>query len=59
MPLLERARVEVYLPNLPAEAYGKLLEAFNQEFTYALELNHILSVTQVQISDLYVSPCTQ
>ena len=36
MPLLERARVEVYLPDLPAEAYGRLLEVFNQEFTYAL-----------------------
>ena len=35
MPLLERARVEVYLPDLPAEAYGKLLDAFNREFTYA------------------------
>lgn len=35
MPLLERARVEVYLPDLPAAAYDKLLDAFNQEFTYA------------------------
>ncbi|MGA9994297.1 MAG: hypothetical protein WBP93_02730 [Pyrinomonadaceae bacterium] len=35
MPLLERARVEVYLPDLPSESYHNLLEAFDQEFTYA------------------------
>lgn len=36
MPLLERARVEVYLPDMPATAaYYNLLEAFDQEFTYA------------------------
>ena len=35
MPLLERARVEVYIPDLPAPAYRKLLEAFDEEFTYA------------------------
>lgn len=35
MPLLERARVEIYIPDLPSAAYRNLLEAFDQEFTYA------------------------
>ena len=35
MPLLERARVEVYLPDLPIAAYSNLLEAFDLEFTHA------------------------
>lgn len=35
MPLLERARVELYLPDLPTAAYQNLLGAFDQEFTYA------------------------
>ncbi len=35
MPLLERARVELYLPDLPTAAYQNLLEGFDQEFTYA------------------------
>lgn len=35
MPLLERARVEVYIPDLPSASYRKLLEAFDEEFTYA------------------------
>lgn len=35
MPLLERARVEIYLPDLPTAAYQKLLDALDQEFTYA------------------------
>ena len=35
MPLLERARVEVYIPNLPAPHYHNLLRAFEEEFTYA------------------------
>lgn len=35
MPLLERARVEVYIPDLPAASYRKLLEAFDEEFTHA------------------------
>ena len=34
MPLLERARVEVYLPDLPSESYQNLLTALDQEFTY-------------------------
>ncbi len=34
MPLLERARVEVYLPDLPSQEYRNLLEALDQEFTY-------------------------
>ena len=35
MPLLERARVEIYIPDLPTAAYRNLLEAFDEEFTYA------------------------
>ena len=35
MPLSERARVEVYLPDLPRAAYQDLLSALEQEFTYA------------------------
>ncbi len=33
MPLSERARIEVYLPDLPAPAYQELLLALGQEFT--------------------------
>ena len=35
MPLLERARVEVYVPDLSAPVYRNLLLAFEEEFTYA------------------------
>lgn len=35
MPLSEKARVEVYLPDLPRKAYKDLLDALAQEFTYA------------------------
>lgn len=34
MPLSEKARVEVCLPDLPKQAYQNLLEALEQEFTY-------------------------
>jgi hypothetical protein len=34
LPLLERARVEVYLPDQPRAAYYQLLEQLTQEFTY-------------------------
>ncbi len=34
MPLAERTRIEVYLPDLPAPAYRSLLDAFEGEFTY-------------------------
>lgn len=34
MPLFEKARVEVYLPDLPKQAYQDLLSALDQEFTY-------------------------
>jgi hypothetical protein len=34
LPLFEKARVEVYLPDLPKQAYQDLLNAFDQEFTY-------------------------
>ena len=35
MPLLERVRVEVYVPDLPAATYRNLLLSFEEEFTYA------------------------
>ena len=35
MPLLERARAEVYVPDLPAPHYRNLLLSFEEEFTYA------------------------
>ncbi len=35
MPLLERTRVEVYLPDLPLPEYQNLLRSFEEEFTYA------------------------
>jgi hypothetical protein len=34
LPLSERARVEVYLPDLPRAAYYNLLDELTQEFTY-------------------------
>ncbi len=34
MPLSEKARIEVYLPDLPRSAYRDLLESLDQEFTY-------------------------
>ena len=37
MPLLERARVEVYLPDLPRAAYYNLLDELTQEFTYTFD----------------------
>ena len=35
MPLSEKARIEVYLPDVPRAAYQDLLGALEQEFTYA------------------------
>ena len=35
MPLSEKARIEVYLPDLPKQLYQDLLSALDQEFTYA------------------------
>ncbi|MDQ3805785.1 MAG: hypothetical protein M3416_18390 [Acidobacteriota bacterium] len=34
MPLLERARIEVYIPDLPTPTYLNLLESLKQEFTH-------------------------
>ena len=34
MPLFEKTRIEVYLPDLPKDSYQNLLKAFDQEFTY-------------------------
>jgi hypothetical protein len=35
LPLLERTRVEVYLPDLPSSEYQNLLQSFKEELTYA------------------------
>ena len=35
MPLLERVRIEVYLPDLPQPEYENLLNSLANEFTYA------------------------
>ena len=35
MPLFEKTRIEVYLPDLPLPAYQRLLEALRREFTHA------------------------
>lgn len=35
MPLLERARIETYIPDLTSTAYSELLFSFEREFTYA------------------------
>jgi hypothetical protein len=34
LPLFEKARVEVYVPDLPSAAYRALLAALQREFTY-------------------------
>ena len=34
MPLFEKARVEVYLPDIPIASYQDLLLSLNREFTY-------------------------
>jgi hypothetical protein len=34
LPLLERGRVEAYVPDLPADQYSNLLLSFEEEFTY-------------------------
>jgi hypothetical protein len=36
LPLSEKARVEVYLPDLPKQMYQNLLEVLEEEFTYTL-----------------------
>lgn len=33
MPLSEKARIEVYLPDLPKQSYQDLLNALDEEFT--------------------------
>ena len=35
MPLSEKARIEVYLPDVPDKAYDDLLETFETEFAYS------------------------
>jgi hypothetical protein len=34
LPLSEKARIEVYLPDLPKQAYQDLLDTLDHEFTY-------------------------
>jgi hypothetical protein len=40
--MLERVRVEVYIPDNSAAAYQKLLNSFEEEFTYAFGGSSIL-----------------
>ena len=56
MPLSERARIEVYLPDLPRPTYQDLLGELEKEFTYTfggcttlrgLEGNYLSRVGQV------------
>lgn len=42
MPLLERVRVEVYIPDLPVAEYQNLLISFEAEFTYAFGGSSVL-----------------
>jgi hypothetical protein len=35
LPLSEKARIEVYLPDLPISRYEELLQTFDRELTYA------------------------
>ncbi len=42
MPLLERTRVEVYLPDLPNSEYQNLLQSFQEELTYAFGGSSVL-----------------
>jgi len=35
LPLSEKARIELYLPDLPRQEYRDLLEALDREFAYA------------------------
>jgi hypothetical protein len=35
LPLSEKARIEVYIPDLLKQSYQNLLVAFDQEFTYS------------------------
>lgn len=35
MPLIEKARIEVYIPDAPKVAYWQALRDFDREFTYA------------------------
>jgi uncharacterized protein YozE (UPF0346 family) len=34
LPLSDKARIEVYIPDLPRPAYQELLNALDREFTY-------------------------
>jgi hypothetical protein len=42
LPLLERLRVEVYIPDLPSLGYQNLLSSFEEEFTYAFGGSSVL-----------------
>src|SRR6266478_7766132 len=50
LPLLERARVEVYLPDLPRAAYYNLLDELTQEFTIPLAAARLSKGSMVVIS---------
>jgi len=35
LPLSEKARIEVYIPDLPIQSYKNLLDVFYEEFTFS------------------------
>ena len=43
MPLLERVRIEVYVPDFPSSEYQNLLRSLAEEFTYAFGGSSILT----------------
>jgi hypothetical protein len=42
LPLLERVRVEVYIPDVPSSEYQNLLRSLEEEFTYAFGGSSVL-----------------
>jgi len=42
LPLLERVRIEVYIPDLPSSEYQSLLRSLVEEFTYAFGGSSVL-----------------
>lgn len=59
MPLFERARIEIYLPEMPSAAYHDLLDVLAREFTYTFGgctivsgmVGSFLSVTGLPVED--------
>ena len=52
MPLSEKARIEVYIPDLPQQTYQNLLNALVQELTSYLSSGFCMSQTFQSVRDL-------